>query len=260
MSLTHKRLLITRPREQSAEFIAEVERLGGTAVIFPLIAIAGPESWDACDETLARIETYDGIVFTSVNGAEKFLDRYVEKAGGPGLLAGRNVYVVGDKTRRRVEAYGIRVCFTPTDYSADSLRRHFAGSNVRDQRFLVVRGDIGRKDVEQQLREGGAYVEVVVVYRTVPADEHGAIAMGRRLSGGEIDVVTFASPSAVQNFVKMFPDFSPQRASGRTIVAVIGPTTGSAARAVGLPPDIMPGESSVESLVQAVDEYYKNNP
>jgi uroporphyrinogen III methyltransferase / synthase len=260
VSLAHKRVLITRPREQSDEFIAAVERLGGTAVIFPLISIADPESWDVCDEAIARIGTVDGLVFTSVNGVEKFLHRCSHKTSWSGVPAETEVFVVGKATRRKVASFGIPIRFMPEEYSADSLVQHFAGSNVRGKRFLVVRGDIGREDIEQELRRGGAHVDVVVAYRTLPASKDSITAMRGMLDRGEIDAMTFASPSAVRNFVTLFPEFSAQHSPGRIAVAVIGPTTGAAAREAGLFPDIIPDEASVESLVQALDEYFEKHP
>ncbi len=257
MSLAHRRVLITRPREQSDEFIAAIENVGGTAVIFPMISIADPESWEPCDGAIRRIGTFQGIVFSSANGAEKLLHRCIQHRGWSGIPADTGVYVVGGVTRRKVEAFGISIRYMPDEFSADSLVRHFAGSDISGKRFLVVRGDIGRKDVERELEKGGADVSVVVAYRTLAATAEGADAIREQLEQGEIDAVTFASPSAVKNFVHVFPDFNPHLFPRRIAVAVIGPTTGAAAREAGLPPDVVPAKASVESLIQALDDYFE---
>jgi uroporphyrinogen-III synthase len=70
MSLQNKTILITRQREQSKEFIAEVEKRGGHAVVFPLIRITEPDSWESCDTALQRLGEYDGLILTSENGVE----------------------------------------------------------------------------------------------------------------------------------------------------------------------------------------------
>jgi uroporphyrinogen III methyltransferase/synthase len=196
-------------------------------------------------------------VFSSANGVEKFFHRCAQHQGWSGIPADTGVYVVGGVTRRRVESFGISIRYMPEEFSADSLVRHFAGSDINGKRFLVVRGDIGREDVERELREGGADVSVVIAYRTLAATAEGAQAIREKLEQGEIDAVTFASPSAVKNFMHVFPDFSPHHSPRRVAVAVIGPTTGKAAREAGLSPDVVPAKASVKSLVQALDDYFE---
>src|SRR5690606_3887003 len=66
-----KRVLVTRSRAQSSEMIARIEQLGGEAVGFPVLQIA-PIKDEArlalLDQALMALDTYDWIVFTSVNG------------------------------------------------------------------------------------------------------------------------------------------------------------------------------------------------
>jgi uroporphyrinogen-III synthase len=73
---------------------------------------------------------------------------------------------------------------------------------------------------------------------------------------GEFDVLTFASPSAATNFGTLFHGEELRAASGRTRIAVIGPSTAEAVRALGLGVDIIAGESTARGLVRSIDEYY----
>jgi uroporphyrinogen-III synthase len=124
-------------------------------------------------------------------------------------------------------------------------------------RFLFPCGDLARDEVPAALSEAGAIVDRVVVYRTVRAESSGYESLRERLLGRGIDVVTFASPSAVSGFVEVFQDVPLADLSRLARIAVIGPTTAAAVRTAGGSPDIVARVSSAAGLVQAIDDYYQ---
>ena len=72
----------------------------------------------------------------------------------------------------------------------------------------------------------------------------------RRLRDGEIDVVTFASSSAVRNLVEMLGgDIQPLR---RVRIAAIGPVTADAVREAELEVAVMAEEYTIAGLVSAM--------
>jgi len=78
--LAGRTVVITRARAQSAEFVAELERLGARVVGCPTIEIVEPESFALLDEAIENLYGYDWLIFTSVNGVDYFLRR-LEKLG-----------------------------------------------------------------------------------------------------------------------------------------------------------------------------------
>ena len=66
-------------------------------------------------------------------------------------------------------------------------------------RLLLPRAAQGREELPDALRAGGARLDAVSVYRTLPA-ACDASALRNQLVGGELHGLTFASPSAVQAF------------------------------------------------------------
>ena len=72
--------MITRAREQAAEFAAALEGYGARVVSCPTIEIVAPESYALLDDSIENLFGYDWIIFTSVNGVEHFLRR-LEAAG-----------------------------------------------------------------------------------------------------------------------------------------------------------------------------------
>ena len=122
---------------------------------------------------------------------------------------------------------------------ADTLPRPLAGT-----------APLGVEEYEAAWTAAGAEVDAVPVYRTLPADAD-AEALRARLVAGEIDVLSFTSPSTVRNFVALL-DAPARAAAERAVVAAIGPVTAQALRKEGLEPDVVPARASAADLVEAL--------
>jgi len=256
MGLEGKTILITRQREQSIEFIAEVERRGGKAVLFPTISIQDPDSWEEVDRALQHIKTYDALIFTSVNSVEKFLQRCLLKSVEPVVFRACDIYAVGEKTKSAVEERGLTVKAIPEKYSSSGLAEYLRSLDLQGKRFLYPRGDLGKADLIKSLMRQGATVDPVVCYRNAGPDEVDAEFVYRRLVAGEIDVVTFASPSAAINFVKLFSLEKMASMDKRTKIAVIGTTTEEEVRNLGIQVDVVAKQSTIKGLLDAIEEHY----
>jgi uroporphyrinogen III methyltransferase/synthase len=144
----------------------------------------------------------------------------------------------------------IEVACEPTsEFRAESLLAAFRDDDVRGRRMLLPISDRARDVLAEGLLARGAQVQRVVAYRTVAPAEAGP-ALARALAEG-VDVVTFASPSAVENFV----DVAPARGVG-TRAAVIGPVTEERARALGLDVVVTARPSTAEGLATALERAF----
>jgi len=70
-----RRVVVTRARTQAGELSRELEALGAEVFEFPTIEIRPPEDFDPLDEAIRALDSFDWIVFTSVNGVEAFVKR-----------------------------------------------------------------------------------------------------------------------------------------------------------------------------------------
>ena len=119
--------------------------------------------------------------------------------------------------------------------------------DVRGERVLFPRAAGARELLPDALREMGAVVDEIEIYRTVP-DLSGLAYAQRCARRGTVDLVTFTSASTVRHFVDAL---GPDRA--RTVRgASIGPVTSDAARALGVPIEIEAAEATIASLVQGI--------
>jgi uroporphyrinogen-III synthase len=64
------KVLITRPRAQSAAFGEALQQAGFEPVYFPVIEIHPVDDFSELDKALAEMERYAWLVFTSVNACE----------------------------------------------------------------------------------------------------------------------------------------------------------------------------------------------
>jgi uroporphyrinogen III methyltransferase/synthase len=133
-----------------------------------------------------------------------------------------------------------------------------AAGPVDGVRVLLPRADISREVVADQLRQAGAVVTDVVAYRTILDDtprEDDPDVYGLLLEG-RIDVVTFASPSAVRSFVRVYGAEPAADLLKNTVVAVIGPVTADVARQLSIPVTIQPSTYTIAALVDGIVAHY----
>jgi len=80
LPLAGKRIVVTRAQGQAGELSAKLCRLGAEVVEFATIEILPALDYRPLDDAIAKIASYDWLIFTSVNGVRFFLER-LAKAG-----------------------------------------------------------------------------------------------------------------------------------------------------------------------------------
>jgi len=259
MTLAGKTVLVTRSAQQAGEFIALIRKNGGTAVPFPTIDISPPASWDPCDRALSGLHLYDGLIFTSTNGVDFFVNRMNELRMELEQLKKKMVFVVGEKTKSAVENYGGVVTLMPEKFTSLDLANALRQEDLKDKSFLFPCGDLANTSLADTVKLLGGTVDRVVVYRTQqpPPEEVGRMKM--MILRGEIDIITFTSPSTVKNFARLVSAAELAKHEPKPIVAVIGPATESAAESLGLGVDVVAEQSTIESIVDSVIKYLNSS-
>jgi uroporphyrinogen III methyltransferase/synthase len=255
-----KRVLVTRPREQAADLVDRLEAMGAEAIEAPMIRIVPPEDYGPLDEACARAGTFDWIVFSSAHAVDAFVERVIAGPRDLRSLNGAKLCGVGPATSERLARYGLKVDLTPPEYRAEAMLRALSETgDVRGLKVLLPRADIGREVVAEELRKQGAEVTEVIAYRTtaVEAEREGEPDIYRMLLEHRIDVVTFASASAVRSFVRVLGAEPAADLLSATIVASIGPVTAEAASQFNIKTTIMPAAYTIPALVDAIVEYFQ---
>jgi uroporphyrinogen III methyltransferase/synthase len=254
-----KRILVTRPREQAAEFVDLLESMGAEAIEAPLVRIAPPEDYGPLDEACAHIDRFDSIVFSSANAVDVVMRRLLNSERDLRALHGVRLCAVGPATSERLAKYGLKVDLVPHEYRAEAIVQAISASGpVAGLNVLLPRADIGREVVSEELRKHGANVTDVVAYRTVTVDpdRDGGPDIFRMLLDGRLHLVTFTSPSAVRTFVGLLGADAAADLLKGTTVAAIGPVTAEAAAQYSIHTAIVPSEYTIPALVDAIVKYF----
>jgi uroporphyrinogen-III synthase len=243
--VTPPRVLLTRQPEQAAALREGLLALGAEVVEVPLIEIVPPADPAPLEAALGALERFDWVVFTSVNAVHAVAERLT--ARGRSWPGAARVASVGPSTTAAITQRlpAARVALEPqTDHRAEGLLRAFETHAVDGVTVLLPASERARDVLARGLRDRGAVVTPVAAYGNVaPPDLPARLAAAL---DGHIDLVTFASPSAVEGFVAAAPPRPWPPA------AVIGPVTEQAARAAGFAMGAVAAPSTAEGLVAAV--------
>jgi uroporphyrinogen III methyltransferase/synthase len=254
LPLFGKTVVVTRAEEQSENLARLLRERGAEAPAFPVIQTFPPEDWGPLDRALDRLSDYHGLIFTSVNGVKYFVERLRREDRDIRDLKGLRVYAIGPKTAAAVRDLGVRVDVVPEEFVAESLLQSLGAENVKGKRFLLPRAAVARETLPDTLRSLGAEIDVASAYRTLPP-ANGAGELSARLRRGEIAAVTFTASSTVNNFMQLLGPEAPALLQG-VVIACIGPITAKTAREHGLRVDVVPAQFTVESLVEALAEFF----
>ena len=199
-----RRILVTRARAQASEFLRTLRALGAEGIEFPTIEVAPPEDQAPLDHAIGKLDDYDWLLFTSVNGVRFFLERLGFSGKDVRDLKGIEIAVIGPKTAALWRKMGISPDLMPEEYRAEAVVESFLKrGDLRGKNVLMPRAAKAREILPQELRRAGARVDVVEAYRTVSPHQHTG-SVRDMLMKGDVDMVTFTSSSTVTNFVEMF--------------------------------------------------------
>lgn len=201
---------------------------------------------------LNELNKYNGIFFTSTNAVKYFFER----ANFLNVKYCGKIYSVGEGTKQKIESYGYMDSFIPDVYSAEGMVESLPRKEIEGKTFLFPRGNISMDKLQKALSESARVDQVIVYNNSLPSveDLEERIDIFSMIRKGEIDCITFFSPSSIKNFILLVPGFR----QDKTKIAVIGNTTQKTAEEFGLKVDIIPSESTSSSMAKAIIDYFNN--
>ena len=251
-SLSGRRIVITRPREQAVEWRHKLESLGASVLELPLIQVRKEVDLDTLAEVLTGFGSYEWMIFTSSNGVKYFFEEFVRVHDDIRALGLTRIAVVGEATAAAVRELYLRVELQPRKASGEELARELIARESMDSaKVLVVTGNLNREILVQKLEEARAIVDCLPVYKTEETDLAKDPAAGEFRAHGA-DAILFASPSAAQSFFDQAASLKLAIKAHRPLAGSIGPSTTATMKQLGLPVDFEAAEASLESLVQGL--------
>lgn len=253
--LSGKRVVVTRARSQASELIRRLRGFGAEVIEFPTIAIEPPRDYAPMDRAIERLQDYEWLFFTSVNGVEYFFKRFGQLGKKAQALEHLRVVAIGPETAGRLEGEGIHVYLVPAKYQAEGILEELNPCEIRNRRILIARAAQARELLPETLREWGATVDVIEAYQTVLPQDH-QLSLNELLQQKQIHLITFTSSSTVVNFIRLFEGEDLIRILEGVTIACIGPITAQTAIENGLRAEIISSEFTIPGLVDAILRYY----
>ena len=249
--LFDKRVLVTRARAQASKLTEGLEALGAACLEVPAIRIAEPSDGGAAlHAAIAHIADYDWLIFTSANGVEHFF-RALDAAGKDArALARAKVAAIGPATANALAACGVRADCVPGEYRAEAVVEALKGDVRSGTRVLLARAEEAREVLPESLKALGVEVTVAAAYCTKQAEADGA-ALAKKLTNGEIDIVTFTSSSTAKNLCAILGGAEPLQ---HVKCVAIGPITAKTCEALGIKPAAVAKEYTIEGLIETIKE------
>lgn len=253
-SLTGKTILVTRSAGQSSEFSDRLTSFGATIIEMPALEIGPPSNWEALDQTISNLSSFDWLILTSTNGVEFFFSRLHTLGKNQTALSGVKIAVVGEKTAQCLQKQSIQADFIPPNFVADSLAANFP-EQLAGKKLLFPRVESGGREilVKELTAKGAEVVEVPAYESACPQSIPPSAEVA--LQSRNIDVITFASSKTVQFFYQLTSKILPQPPEqylAGVCLASIGPQTSKTCQKLFGRVDIEAQEYTLPGLTQAL--------
>jgi uroporphyrinogen III methyltransferase/synthase len=240
-----KTVLVTRSEQQADELAEPLRSLGAEVISQPAIEIEPLSSFDQLDREIARLSEYDYVVFSSRNGVQYFMQRFLEVVGDLRDLAWTKIAVVGPRTAEMLATYHIRADVVAKGMSADSLAESLL-DEAPDNQFLLVRASRGPDTLAQHLKQAGGEVRSVVAYSHTDVTQPDE-AIVRRMIAGDIDWVTVTSDAIARSVVRLFGENLRQ-----TRLVSLSPGVSQTIHELGFTVAAQANQPTMQSLVEAI--------
>ena len=236
LPLKGKRLLVTRPREESSALALRLQELGAQVDRLPAIRLEG------LDFQLPPLDSFDVVALTSATGVRYFLEGLLARGLDARALGGKRLAAVGNQTAAALSRFGLRADFVPTEYNGAAMARQMVeqGFLCPQDRVLVARAQSASPGLTDGLRQLGVAFCEIATYRTALTEE--------RLADPSLyDAVLFTSASTVEGFARACPgaDLSQVKA------LCIGPQTAQRAQALSMQTQVAP-QATIQSMIETL--------
>ncbi len=192
-------VLVTRPEHQAGELAAAIEEAGGEAIRFPVIDIEPQNSADV-SRCLEALPTADITIFISTNAVIYGLP-YAD--GDETAIA-----AIGPSTKTAIESAGRQVDIFPAQgFDSEQLLTEAGLQDVAGKNIRIIRGDGGRELLAETLRERGATVDYLPVYRRLTRVYSPNLLTGleHRWRDGQINCVIAMSVDSLDKLLEVLP-------------------------------------------------------
>ncbi|WP_110707118.1 uroporphyrinogen-III synthase [Salinicola sp. CR57] len=160
------RVLLTRPGERGVALARTLERSGLVTAALDILRLEPVALSDIGRAALLDLDQFHGVIVVSPQAATCLAEAIASY--WPQLPQGLRFYAVGEATAERLYMeLGVPAVLPPraSGEHSEALLEVASLKAVAGKRMLLARGESGRELLPERLRERGADVEVLALYR-----------------------------------------------------------------------------------------------
>lgn len=231
-ALEGKKVLLTCSETLQNKAQNFVYQYGGKPISFPLIDLKYRSDFEH------DITDYNWIAVSSPSSAKALMDYVVNKKIDYRKIP--SIMTCGKETSAEFLKYGITIDLQPeNDFSARSLERIATAVLKSEDKVLRIRSDKAGEALANKLRKTKAMITDAIIYENHSVN-HDELP--------EYDIVFFSSSSAVINYIEKWKKDSLKD----KIILVIGKPTANALINIGIEPDIIANEATVQGAIDSL--------
>lgn len=199
-SLQGRTVIVTRPADQSDGLVLALEQAGARPLAFPTLTIEPVEISAADRQKILDLDQYRIVFCVSPNAARLGLDALSDY--WPQWPVQQLWLAVGPATGAAMEGWGLNLLTGSQGATSETLLDLPELKMVAGERVLILRGEGGRDHMANTLRERGARVDFLELYRRgLPAADPSPLWAA--LQSPEPPILTVTSGDALRNLMIM---------------------------------------------------------
>ncbi len=196
-----KKIVVTRARKDASNLVNKIFENGGEAIEIPTIEIKPLKTKSTLD-TIKKINDYDWIIFTSVNGVSQFFKNFFSEFDDIRSLGNIKIAAIGSETARNINSYGLKVNLVPRKFIAEALVSEFKTRKISNQKILIPRAKGSREILVDELKSLGNKIKELKIYESIAPKSNIKRDINAQIIKNNIYGITFTSSSTVHNFFK----------------------------------------------------------
>ncbi len=181
------------------KIIAELEQRGAKVFQFSPLEIEKTVLDEKSIDTVKKLDAFDWVIFPDVLTVEYFLQILEENEVALFEMDSTQVCAIGEAVADRLRFAQLHADVIPASVSAKdvflALSDYIGKEELSGLRFLLVKEDLDKYAINEQLVENNAKVIELPVYRAAISRNDETAKLKILLKGGAIDEFIFSSPT-----------------------------------------------------------------
>ncbi|SFM01257.1 uroporphyrinogen-III synthase [Marinobacter zhejiangensis] len=253
--LSGRRILVCRPEPEASRLTASLEAAGAEARALPLLERAALPDSPEQRTLIQSLDQFHHIIAVSPYAARLLLE--LLDTWWPQPPMGIHWYGVGAGTASVLSEAGLATSWPEGGVDSEALLAMPSLNQVDGERVLLVRGETGRELIHDTLRQRGADVSILPLYRR-QCPPQAKQQLPRLLASFEPDAVVVLSGETLNNFIALGQNSD--HTLNQRLMVVPALRIAEQAANQGFRNTCVPDTLTDQGIIAAVAEYFAANP